>query len=209
MQKAGLYALLAILGFALVFAFLPSGGVAAQTGATLSGVQLRLYPFSDQDAAWKFAAATVRIDPLENKTYLQGISNGQRLLRERDPGGKLTGRETLDARLATQELTIDGEDNLTTRQARITLVRECADIDLTGTGDQSVKIEQGVGFSAPVAKISSPNTNGRIEKLRMTFGFQILDSDNDRSTITYDIDSTERCVDGKRVQMAVAAPSGT
>lgn len=209
MQKAGLYALLAILGFALVFAFLPTGGVATQTGATLSGVQLRLYPSSDQDAVWSFGAATVGSDPVANETRLSGITGGQRLLRERDPAGKLTGKETLDALLSTQELTIDGEDNMTTRQARITLVDECADIDLKGTTAVPVKIEQGVGFSAPVSEISSPLMQGHAEKLRMSFNFVIQDVDDARTTITYDLDGTERCVNGERVQAAQAAPPGT
>lgn len=47
--------------------------------------------------------------------------------------GRFTGREILDATLATPELTIDAQDTMTTRQARITLVQQCADIDLRGT----------------------------------------------------------------------------
>lgn len=207
MPKLGLYALLAILGFALIFAFVPgSGSAGSQTGAQLSGVQLRLYPSRDQDAVWTFGAATVSSDPVANETQLSGLSGGQRLIRERDAQGRLTDRETLDARLSATDLTIDGDDNMSTRQARITLVRECADIDLKGTASEPVKIEQGVGFSAPVADISSPLTNGHIEKLRMTFAFVIEDSDNERSTFNSDLDTTERCIDGKRVQ---APPAGT
>lgn len=208
MQKAGLYALLAILGFALLFAFLPTGGVAAQTGATLSGVQLRLYPSSDQDAVWKFGAATVSSDPVANETLLKGISGGQRLIRERDPAGKLTGRETLDARLATQELTIDGEDNMTTRQALITLVDQCADIDLKGTATVPVKIEQGYGFTAPVAEIQSPFLSGHAEKLRMSFRFDLDDMDNDRSVTEINQSPKNICRGGRLVPNPKAtAPS--
>jgi hypothetical protein len=204
--KAGLSALLAILGFALLFAFLPSGPGGGGTGAQLSGVRFRLYPSRDADAVWSFAARQVTSDPVAGETHLTGLSGGQRLLRERDPRTHaLTGREVLDARLDTPELTIDDEDTMTTRQARITLVNECADIDLKGTEAQPVKIEQGAGFSAPVADIDAPIMQAHLEKLRMTFGFSIEDSDSARSTITSNLDTTERCVNGRRVN----APTGT
>lgn len=201
MPRAGLYALLAIVGFALLFAFLPSGTVPGNdTGAQLSGVKFRLYPSRDEDAVWSFAARRVTTDPVAGETKLTGLSGGQRLIKQRDPKtNALTGRETLDARLDTQDLTIDDQDNMTTRQARITLVNECADIDLQGTAAQPVKIEQGQGFSAPVADIDSPITKGHIEKLRMTFGFSIEDSDPNTSTFTSDLDTPERCVNGRRV----------
>ncbi|WP_309572926.1 hypothetical protein [Deinococcus sp.] len=201
MPRAGLYALLAIVGFALLFAFLPSGTApGSATGATLGGVKFRLYPSRDEDAVWSFAARQVTTDPVAGDTELTGLSGGQRVIKQRDPKtNALTGRETLDARLDTQDLTIDDQDNMTTRQAKITLVNECADIDLQGTDAQPVKIEQGQGFSAPVAELSSPLLSGHIEKLRMTFGFSIEESDPNTSTFTSDLNTKERCVNGKRV----------
>ncbi|AKH16897.1 MULTISPECIES: hypothetical protein [Deinococcus] len=201
MQKVGLYALVGIMAFALIFALLPTPGLdASQSGARLSGVQLRLYPSGDANATWSFRAADVRNDPLNGLTTLTGITEGQRLLKEQVQG-RFTGREILDATLATQELTIDAQDTMTTRQARITLVQQCADIDLKGTEQTPVKIEQGQGFSAPSARISSPNTNGRIGKLKMTFGFVIEDSDPANSKYTAELDATETCRDGKRVPL--------
>ncbi len=200
-QKVGLYALVGIMAFALIFALLPTPGLdASQSGARLSGVQLRLYPSGDANATWSFRAADVRNDPLNGLTTLTGITEGQRLLKEQVQG-RFTGREILDATLATQELTIDAQDTMTTRQARITLVQQCADIDLKGTEQTPVKIEQGQGFSAPSARISSPNTNGRIGKLKMTFGFVIEDSDPANSKYTAELDATETCRDGKRVPL--------
>lgn len=207
MPKAGLYALLAILGFALVFAFLPSGGRAdARTGAELSGVKFRMYPSRDEDAVWSFAAQRVTSDPVAGQTQLSGLSGGQRLLRERDPKTKaLTGRETLDARLDTPELSIDDQDTMTTRQARITLVRECAGIDLKGTDEQPVKIEQGQGFSAPIAEIRSPFLSGHAEKLQMSFNFDLNDMDNERSSTQIDTNPTRICRDGQLVPNPRAA----
>nr|WP_255639035.1 hypothetical protein [Deinococcus betulae] len=185
--------------FALTFVLLPTGGHVADTGATLSGVELKLYPSRDPDAVWSFRAVNVESDPEQNRTYLSGLSGGQRVKKERDARGRLTGREVLDARLTAPDLTIDGQDNMTTRQARITLVRECADIDLTGTDKTPVKIEQGQGFSAPKAQVNSPQMNGFIGLLKMSFDFNIEDSDNATSNFTYDLDTTERCVNGQRV----------
>lgn len=202
MLKAGLWTLTALVLFALIFAFLPNGNQAgAGTGAQLSGVALSLYPARDEGAVWRFRAAEVSSDPVVGETRLSGLSDGQRLLREKNRAGIYTGRETLDATLTTPDLTIDSQDNMTTQKARIRLVAQCADIDLTGNATQPVKIEQGYGFTTPVATIDSPSLTGRLEKLRMSFGFQIEDVDNEHSNTSFDIDSTETCRDGKRVPL--------
>ncbi|WP_288402741.1 hypothetical protein [uncultured Deinococcus sp.] len=200
MQKAGPLALVALFVFALAFAFVPTGprGEAAQVGAQLQGVRLALYPARDEGAVWTFAAGEVRSDPLTNVTQLTQLSRGERLVRGRDAAGRYTGRQTLDATLSTPELTIDAQDDLLTPRARITLVRECADLTLTGTAGRPVRIEQGTGFSAPAAVIDSPNLNGRINDLQMSFQFDLLHTSED-SNYQLAIDPTETCRDGKRV----------
>lgn len=165
----------------------------------MSGVALSLYPARDEGAVWRFRAANVTSDPVAGETRLSGLSDGKRLLREKNAAGIYTGRETLDATLTAPDLTIDSQDNMTTQKARITLVAQCADIDLTGTAALPVKIEQGYGFTTPVAVINSPNSSGRMEKLRMRFDFYIEDVDNDNSTYSANLDATETCRDGKRV----------
>jgi hypothetical protein len=199
-QKAGPLALLALLVFALAFAFVPTGprGGAAQTGAQLQGVRLSLYPARDEGAVWTFAAGDVRSDPVTNITQLSELSRGERLLRERDAAGRYTGRQTLDATLSTPELTINAQDDLVTPGARITLVQQCADLTLTGTPEQPVRIEQGTGFSAPVAEVDSPALVGRITRIQMSFQFDLLASGED-SNYQLPIDPTETCRDGKRV----------
>ncbi|WP_102128245.1 hypothetical protein [Deinococcus planocerae] len=202
MLKAGLYGLVALAVFALVFAFLPSGGAdGAQTGARLQGVALALYPARDADAVWRFRAAEVGSDPLKGETHLAGLSDGGRWLRERGPDGKPTGQFVLDATLAAPDLTIDSQDNMLTRQARITLVQQCATIDLSGTQAQPVRVEQGSGFSAPVARVDSPSLTGRVTRLRMSFDFQVEDSGED-SALGWDPGATETCENGKRVPLS-------
>ncbi|MFC5848509.1 hypothetical protein [Deinococcus petrolearius] len=202
MQKAGPLALTALFVFALLFAFVPTGprGEAALAGARLQGVRLSLYPARDEGAVWTFAAQDVRSDPLTNVTQLSQLSQGERRLRERDAAGRYTGRQTLDATLSTPELTIDAQDDLITPQARITLVQQCADLTLTGRPGQPVRIEQGAGFSAPVAVVDSPALVGRITRLQMSFQFDLLASGED-SNYQLAIDPTETCRDGKRVPL--------
>lgn len=200
MHNVGLYALTGIVGFALLFAFLPTGAPdASQSGARLSGVQLRLFPSRDPNAVWSFRASDVKNDPVAGTTLLTGLSGGQRVVRERTAAGQVT--ERLDATLSAPDLTIDGQDNLTTRQARITLVQQCADIDLTGGAQTPVRIEQGQGFSAATARISSPNMNGTVGRLKMTFNFVIEDSDPATSKYSFALDPTETCENGRRVPL--------
>lgn len=201
MLKAGLYALTFLGLFAVVFALLPVERVGeAQTGATLSGVALSLYPSRDPQAVWRFRAASVTNDPLKGETRLTGLSDGGRWIT---PANQPGAPRVLDATLSTPDLTIDAQDNLLTRQARITLVNECADIQLTGTPEQPVRVEQGVGFSAPVAQVDSPGIKGQVLALRMRFDFYVEES-SPQSTLGWDPESTETCVNGKRVSQPPA-----
>lgn len=202
MLKAGVYALLALGIFALVFAFLPQRQAdGPQTGATLQGVALTLYPSRDPGAVWRFRAANVTSDPLKGETRLAGLSDGGRWVRDR------AGRLVLDATLAAPDLTIDGQDNMLTSQAKITLVQQCADIDLRGTREQPVRVEQGYGFSAPLAQVDSPSLAGRVTRLRMSFQF-IVDDAGEDSTLGWDPDATETCKNGKRVPLSTASGTG-
>lgn len=200
MLKAGVYALLALGIFALVFALLPGRDLGGpQTGATLRGVSLTLYPSRDPGAVWRFQAADVTNDPLKGETHLAGLSNGGRWVKDRQ------GRPVLDATLAAPDLTIDAQDNLMTSQAKITLVQQCADIELRGNDEQPVRVEQGTGFSAPLTDIDAPSLKGRIPNLQMSFDFVILDAGP--SDISSDLDGTETCENGKRVlHKPVATP---
>jgi len=194
--KAGLYALLFLGLFAGVFAFLPVEKVgAAQTGATLSGVSLSLYPSRDPQAVWRFRAASVTSDPLKGETRMTGLSDGGRWIT---PANQPGAPRVLDATISTPDLTIDAQDNLLTRQARITLVNECADIQLTGTPEQPVRVEQGVGFSAPLAEVDAPSLKARMPHLTMGFDFIVQQADAS-SEFSSDLDVTETCENGKRV----------
>lgn len=201
MQKVGLYALLAILGFALVFVAIPTGkNVDSETGAILHDVKLTLYPSSDPEAVWRFAANKVTNDPINNLTELTGLSAGKRFIREKNETGELTGQETLEATLTTKKLTINEQDDLITDKAKINLIRHCATVDLVGNDQTPVKIEQGFGFSTPLGIIDSPVLKMRLTDLRMSFQIEIEEAGEDSETVG-DLDAREKCVDGKRITM--------
>ncbi|ADY27112.1 hypothetical protein Deipr_1981 [Deinococcus proteolyticus MRP] len=198
MLKIGSYVLGALVLFAAVFALLPASSPRTETGATLHGVSLTLYPASDPDASWRFEANQVVNDPLSGETHLSRLKDGGRWLRERDAAGQLTGKTVLDARLAADDLTIDRQDNMVTDAATITLVRECAVVKLTGNDAQPVRVEQNTGFSAPLAEVDSPAIVGEVLDMRMTFDFEILES-SEKSSFGWDMNAAEQCVGGERV----------
>ena len=199
MLKVGSYVLGALLLFAVVFALIPASSPRTETGATLNGVSLTLYPASDPDAYWKFDADTVVNDPLSGETHLSTLKEGGRWIQELDAAGQPTGQVALDAGLAADDLTIDRQDNMVTDSATITLVRECAVVKLSGNDKQPVRVEQNTGFSAPLAELDSPGVMGKVVDMQMTFDFEILKSNDEQSSFGWDMNSTERCVDGQRV----------
>lgn len=199
-QKVGLFSLLAIVAFAVIFALLPTSGTqATNTAAQLQDVQLTLYPTRDPDALWRFSAAHVTNDTLTGTTELSGLSAGQRFLRTKNAAGGYSGGETLDATLTTPKLTINGQDDLLTDKARMTLIKECTDIDLIGSAQDPVKIQQGVGFSAPETEVSGPAMHAKVANLQMDFQTTILSAG--RMELIGNLDATETCRDGQRVTL--------
>ena len=143
MLKAGVYALLALGIFALVFALLPQRPLAsARTGATLRGVTLTLYPSRDPDAVWRFRAADVTSDPLKEETHLSGLSDGGRWVK--GPGG----RPRLDATLAAPDTarlhTLGGVDSVEVRGEQVYVHAKDSDVVarylLTETDARDVEI---------------------------------------------------------------------
>lgn len=201
MLKVGSYVLGALLLFAVVFALLPASSPHTDTGATLRGVSLTLYPASDPNAFWKFEADKVVNDPLSGETKLSALGDGGRWVAERDAAGQPTGKTVLDARLTADDLTIDREDNMVTPSATITLVKECAVVALSGNKKDPVRVEQNVGFSAPLAELNSPAITGKVVDMKMTFDFEILESNDKESSFGWDMNATEQCVNGQRVPL--------
>lgn len=200
MKSAAPWALATILGLSALLILVGSErDIERVVGVSLKQVSLKLYPSGDPDASWTFTASDASDNPLDNTTRLTGLSNGYRMIRQRDKTGRLTGKEVVDATVRAEELLIDEHDTLLSERVELTLVRECADLVLTGSKAQPVKIEQR-GFSAPQARLVAPNMRATIAGLRMRFDFYIEESDPARSKTEFDLDAPEQCVNGKRVK---------
>ncbi|AFZ68459.1 hypothetical protein [Deinococcus peraridilitoris] len=186
MLKYSWLALGVLLAFGVIVALLPEGEQArSQPGVTLSGVNLRLYPQQDQEAEWRFRAQDISFDPLSGETEIVKPTKGERLLR-----GKL------DMTISTERLVIDSSDNLQTLKAQLYIPSQCTTLDLEGTAETPVRIDQTRGYTAPTGKMSSPGVVSEIANLVSSFQ---LDAQGDVKKMEVDPDASGECVDGKLV----------
>jgi hypothetical protein len=124
-----------------------------------------LYPAADPDAKWLFKASTVTVDPETRESVATLNGDGIRYIK---------GKPDLYLRATT--VTIDGNDNLRTQEARIYIPRGCYVLKLGQPGAAFVTIDQNTGYSAPYVDIQSETStqtgvdftsNFEIEKVRI------------------------------------------
>ncbi len=170
MLKWSAAALVAIVLFGLVFALLP-GTTRPQdrTGVRLRGVSLRLYPAQDPNAEWRFQAPDLAFDPVKEEATITGLERGERWARPPVDAQHPAQPLGLDLTLRTQQLTIDANDNIRTKEANIYLPRDCWSLDLRSNPAQQVLIDQNQGISAPAADIHSPAYNGQFSSVNVSF----------------------------------------
>lgn len=159
-------ALCVLLAFGAVVALLPERSAPnAGAGVTLSGVKLRLYPQQDAQAEWRFEAQNISYDPLRGETEVVKPSKGERILN-----GKL------DMTIRTERLIIDSNDDLRTQQATLYIPSECTTLELQGDAQRPVRIQQSVGYSAPIGKMTSPSIKAEIANLTSSFQLDVQGS---------------------------------
>ncbi|WP_043816839.1 hypothetical protein [Deinococcus maricopensis] len=192
MLKLSLTALAVLLAFGLVFALLPSKAPADTTGIRLEGVSLQLYPARDPDAQWRFGAQNVQYDPVSNESVLTGLSRGERWV----PNPQ-TGTPELDTTLSASTVKIDGSDNLLMNKAQMVVVRECTSLDLSGTAQEPVKVDQAYGYTAPNARIRFPDGTWTMRNVRASF--DLKDTNGEDQALQANLDQTQRCENGRLV----------
>ena len=182
------YALLAaLLVFALVVALLPEPpSLKAQSGVTLRGVSLRLYPAQDAQAEWRFRAPSITFDPLSGETDIERPDVGQRMLNG-----------AVDTTIRTERLAIDANDNLHTQQADLYIPAQCLTVKLTGTPKQPVVIDQQIGFSGPQASMIYPDTIFTAGPVQASFDLKQTSFTNPK--LDAQLDSKQDCVNGQIV----------
>jgi hypothetical protein len=163
--RAALIMLAALVLIGLVVSFIPNPARATLGNVQLEGVNLELYPAADPDAKWIFKASTVTFDPETRESVATLNGDGVRYIK---------GKPDLYLRSST--ITIDGNDNLRTQEAKIYIPKGCYVLKLGQPGAAFVMIDQNTGYSAPYVDIQSEGytqtgtdftSNFEIEKVRM------------------------------------------
>jgi hypothetical protein len=164
--RAALIMLAALVVIGLVVSFIPNPARATLGSVQLEGVNLELYPAADPDAKWVFNASTVTVDPETRESVATLKGDGIRYIK---------GKPDLYLRATT--VTIDGNDNLRTQEAKIYVPDGCYVLKLGQPGGAFVMIDQNSGYSAPYADIQSPSltmngtnftSNFEIDKIKLS-----------------------------------------
>ena len=144
--RAALIMLAALVVIGLVVSFIPNVQKVPLGQVQLDGVTLELYPAADLDARWVFKASTVTVDPETRESIATLEGDGIRYVKDKP-----------DLYLRTPTVTIDGNDNIRTQEAKIYIPKDCYVLKLGQAGAAFVTIDQNTGYSAPYADLNSPS----------------------------------------------------
>jgi hypothetical protein len=158
--RLALIVLAALIALLIALALLPGRERAIPDMAIrLEDATLTLYPRADPEAVWRFDAPEVAYWPESRETTLYRISDGARLVNG----------ET-DFTLASEEVTIDRDDNLRGDAITAHLVEEESDLFMTGKFERQVFINQQAGqFEIPHLELKDDFGEGIYENMRISF----------------------------------------
>jgi hypothetical protein len=142
--RAALIMLAALVVIGLVVSFIPNAQKVPLGQVQLDGVTLELYPAADLDAKWVFKASTVTVDPETRESIATLDGDGIRYVKNKP-----------DLYLRTPTVTIDGNDNIRTQEAKIYIPKGCLVLKLGQPNAAFVTIDQNAGYSAPYVDIQS------------------------------------------------------
>lgn len=161
MFRLSLFVLAAVLAALVLLALLPHK-TRALPGATvaLQKAQVTLYPQADPGAVWHFEASPVDYDPSSHQATLHDVGHGERTV-----SGKV------DFTLTSQQITIDNQDNLESREMFVHLVDADWDLHMQSKDNQLVYVDQQSGtFDVPVLDYSGSGIgDNHIENVRTNF----------------------------------------
>jgi hypothetical protein len=162
--RAALIMLAALVVIGLVVSFIPNNQKVPLGQVQLDGVTLELYPAADPDAKWLFKATSVIVDPETRESVATLDGDGIRYVKGKP-----------DLYLRAETVTIDGNDNLRTQEARIYIPNGCYVLKLGQPGAAFVTIDQNTGYSAPYADIQSPALTMNGTDFRSDFEIEDID----------------------------------
>jgi hypothetical protein len=165
--RAAVLVLAALLAVLLALAVAPGRERAVPESAILlQDASVTLYPRADPDAVWRFRAPEVSYRPATRETTLYRIEDGER---------RVAG-ET-DFTLASEEVVIDGEDNLRGDAMTAHLTAEAWQLDMRGQGERQVLIDQRLGqFEIPHLELTGEGATGTYENMRISFDLQTFEA---------------------------------
>ena len=184
--RAALIMLAALVVIGLVVSFIPNTQKVPLGQVQLDGVTLELYPAADLDAKWVFKASTVTVDPETRESIATLDGDGVRLVKDKP-----------DLYLRAPTVTIDGNDNIRTQEAKIYIPKDCYVLKLGQAGAAFVTIDQNTGYSAPYADLNSPSVFQSGPNFSSNFDFKNVLVDNVRSGLRTD-DQKLSCAKVKR-----------
>ena len=173
--RAALIMLAALVVIGLVVSFIPNTQKVPLGQVQLDGVTLELYPAADLDAKWVFKASTVTVDPETRESIATLDGDGVRLVKDKP-----------DLYLRAPTVTIDGNDNIRTQEAKIYIPKDCYVLKLGQAGAAFVTIDQNTGYSAPYADLNSPSVFQSGPNFSSNFDFKNVLVDNVRSGLRTD-----------------------
>ncbi len=161
MLRPALLALSATVALLVTLSLLPQRERTVPGGTiALRGAQVTLYPQADPEAVWNFAAERVDYEPDTGESVLYAIADAERTV----------GGET-DFTLASEQITIDAQENLRGQRIQAHLLEANWDLDMQGVGDRQVLIDQVQGrFEVPLLDYRGDGIGeSRDQNVSMTF----------------------------------------
>jgi hypothetical protein len=128
----------------------------------LEAAEVRLFPASDPDAAWRFSAPSASYDPGLLETTLRSIEDGERRVGDE-----------VDFTLAAERLVIGRDDDLRSARMDVHLIADDLDVEMEGEGDRLVRVNQDAGrFEVPNMRIFGDDFGeSRYEEMSISFDF--------------------------------------
>ena len=161
MARFALALALLLLGL-LAFLFRPPA-VSQEGGGEgrFEEVEFWLFPKADPDARWRFSAQAVDYDADRRQIEVSGMAEGARYVEE-----------NTDLLLYAERVTIDRFDNLRMPQAVVELPNECWRLELEGSEERPVRIDQNQGFYAPSFVLRGPGLRVEGKGFRSDFALE-------------------------------------
>jgi hypothetical protein len=167
--RAALILLAALVLIGLVISFIPNPKPPPLGNVQLDGVTLELYPAADLDARWVFKASSVTFDPETRESVATLKGDGTRYVKGKP-----------DLYLRTPTVTIDGNDNLRTQEAKVYIPKDCYVLKLGQPNAAFVTIDQNAGYAAPYAELNSPSVFQIGPNFASSFDFKNASQDIER-----------------------------